>query len=53
MLALGIVNELFELVMQEYGGFIFIQSIIDTWLDLASNVAGVAIASICLVPFHK
>jgi len=53
VLALGIANELFELLLQEYGGFVFIQSVIDTWLDLASNVVGVIIAGACLVPFYK
>lgn len=54
VLSLGIANELLEFLLQEYSGFLFAAStsIYDTWLDLASNVAGVIIAGVCLVPFH-
>jgi len=53
VLALGTVNELLELVLQNCFGIVSAASIDDTWLDLASNVVGMIIASICLVPLHK
>ena len=53
VLALGIANELSEFILQEYWGFLFTRSVNDTWLDLASNVVGIILASACFVPFHK
>jgi hypothetical protein len=53
VLALGIANELMELILQECNVMVSATTVDDTWLDLASNVIGVAIASVCLVPFHK
>lgn len=51
--AMGVVNEIMEYIIQNYGslGLIFTDSINDTWLDLVSNAIGMAIASICFVPF--
>jgi uncharacterized membrane protein YgaE (UPF0421/DUF939 family) len=53
VLALGTANELFEFFLQEYFGYISAATVTDTWLDLASNVVGIILASICFVPFHK
>jgi hypothetical protein len=53
VLALGVVNELLEFVLQIYGVVISSTSVTDTWLDLFSNTIGIILASICLIPFHK
>jgi hypothetical protein len=53
VIALGVANELAEFVMQYYNVLISATTVEDTWLDLASNVVGIFIASACLVPFHK
>jgi len=53
VLALGIANELVEFVLQLYTGFPFAPSILDTWLDLTSNLVGVLLASMYFVPRYK
>lgn len=53
VLALAIANELLEFVLQEYGILVSAINVNETWLDLASNVVGIILASIFLVPFHK
>ncbi len=49
----GIANEIFEFILQNYFGFIFADSINDTWLDLISNSIGSILASVFIVPFKK
>lgn len=49
--ALGVVNEILEFFLQNYGGVIFAASINDTWLDLISNTIGIALALIAFAPF--
>ncbi len=51
VIALGIVNEIAEFLLQYYFDIISAETPIDTWLDLNSNVIGALIASVCLVPF--
>jgi len=53
VLSLGVANEIFELILQTYFGIISSTAVDDTWLDLASNLSGLIIASVCFVPFHK
>ena len=53
VIALGVANELAEFLMQYYNVLISATTVEDTWLDLASNVVGILIASACFVPFHK
>ena len=47
---MGVANEIFELVLQTYGPFLFSATITDTWLDLLSNTVGIFFAAACLVP---
>lgn len=49
--ALGVGNELVELVLQRYFGLTFAAGPLDTWLDLASNTVGIALAALILAPF--
>lgn len=49
----GVANEIFEFILQNHFGFIFANSINDTWLDLISNTIGAILASVCLIPFLK
>jgi len=53
VLALGVGNELLEFLLQTQHLLTSATSIQDTWLDLASNVVGVTLASVVLTPFHK
>jgi hypothetical protein len=53
VLALGIANELAEFVLQEYTDLVFAETITDTWLDLASNLAGIIVATFCSALFLK
>ncbi len=50
---LGIGNEILEFVLQEFGPFLFANSINDTWLDLVSNITGALIAGVVLTFLHK
>src|SRR3989338_874868 len=49
----GVANEILEYILQNHFGFIFADSVNDTWLDLISNTVGALLASICLIPFIK
>lgn len=49
--ALGVANELVEFVGQAYFGFVFAETITDTWLDLLSNSIGILFGALCFVPF--
>lgn len=51
VIALGVLNEVVEFLLQYYFDIISAQTAIDTWLDLTSNIAGIILASICFVPF--
>ncbi len=51
VMSLGIANELLEFYLQMYAHIIFATSIQDTWLDLASNLVGALIGSVCFVSF--
>lgn len=48
--ALGVGNELLELVLQRYFALTFAAGPLDTWLDLASNTIGIALAMLILAP---
>ncbi len=41
---LGVFNEILEFTMQEFTGFQFTATTIDTWLDLVSNTVGILLA---------
>ena len=49
----GIANEIFEFILQNQFGFMFANSINETWFDLISNTVGSIIASLLIVPFVK
>ena len=49
----GVANEIFEFILQNRFGFIFANSINDTWLDLISNTIGSIFASLFMAPFIK
>lgn len=49
----GTANEILEFVLQSKFGFMFANSINDTWLDLISNTVGSTVASVLLAPFIK
>lgn len=51
VIALGVLNEVVEFLLQYYFDIISAKTAIDTWLDLNSNIVGILIASICFVPF--
>jgi hypothetical protein len=44
--SLGVGNELVELALQRYAHFRFAAGPLDTWFDLASNLAGIAIGAV-------
>ena len=48
--AMGVGNELLEFFLQEYTPLLFSSTPIDTWLDLASNTVGIALAALILTP---
>ncbi|MDE1944387.1 MAG: hypothetical protein KGI78_04430 [Patescibacteria group bacterium] len=48
--ALGVGNELLELVLQRYFSLTFAAGPLDTWLDLASNTVGIALGALLLLP---
>lgn len=45
VMALGVGNELFEFLAQSFSTMIFADNPLDTWRDLASNMAGIAVAA--------
>jgi hypothetical protein len=47
----GVANEVAEYVLQNHLGFVFADSVNDTWLDLISNTIGMSLATACLAPF--
>ncbi len=49
--AMGVGNELLELLLQTTLGFFFSQNPYDTWLDLLSNTVGILVAAAVMVPF--
>jgi hypothetical protein len=49
--SLGIVNEIYEFILQNYFDVLAAATINDTWLDLISNSVGTLVASVCFVPF--
>lgn len=51
VMTLGVANEIVEYLLQNYSVFFFTDDINDTWLDLISNVLGVIIGGVTLVPF--
>lgn len=51
VLALGVLNEVIESLLQYYFNIVSVKTPVDTWLDLNSNIVGILIASICFVPF--
>lgn len=51
VIALGVLNEVVEFLLQYYFHIISAKSAVDTWLDLNSNILGILIASVCFVPF--
>jgi hypothetical protein len=51
--ALGVANEIFEFVMQDFFGFYFAKHLNDTWLDLVSNTVGALTAALILVPLIR
>lgn len=48
---LGVGNELLEFFLQHYTHLVFSNDSLDTWLDLASNTAGIFIAALVFTPF--
>lgn len=49
--ALGVGNEIFECILQNYLGYISAETINDTWLDLISNTGGIILALAIFTPF--
>lgn len=49
--ALGVANEHVELVLQQFWHLRFAAGPLDTWLDLASNTAGIVLGALLLLPF--
>ena len=49
----GVANEIFEFILQNRFGFMFANSINDTWLDLISNTIGSILASLFMALFIK
>lgn len=49
--ALGVVNEIYEFILQNYFDKIAAATVDDTWLDLISNTVGILVAGICFIPF--
>ncbi len=48
--ALGVANEIFEFVAQNYLGLVVAKTLNDTWLDLISNTVGACIGAAIFVP---
>ncbi len=51
VIALGVLNEVIEFLLQYCFDIISAKTPVDTWLDLNSNIVGILIASVCFVPF--
>jgi hypothetical protein len=49
--ALGVGNELLELLLQTFKVLVFAGHVYDTWYDLVSNTVGSLIAAVCFVPY--
>ncbi len=47
--ALGVANELFEYILQNYFHFVISETVNDTWLDLWSNTVGALLGAACFV----
>ena len=53
VIALGVASEIAEFILQQLTGVVLARSVTDTWLDLVSNVVGIIVAGVCLVPFLR
>lgn len=53
VIALGVGNEMVEFVLQNYFNWVFAQTVVDTWLDLISNMLGAIIGAVIFTPFLK
>jgi hypothetical protein len=53
VVALGVASEIAEFLLQTMTGVELARKVNDTWLDLVSNVVGILVALVCLIPFYR